>query len=90
MAWNKGDNPSPQEQALIKAFEPKVGTAGGGMAKWLDELLSQMNVITENSRQVEEKYQVVLKCQQEIAKAEIMMKPPPRTAKRSGTSGSAR
>jgi hypothetical protein len=77
MAWSKGDNPSPQEQALIKAFEPKVGTAGGGMAKWLDELLFQMNVITENSRQVEEKYQVVLKCQQEIAKAEVMMKTSP-------------
>jgi len=29
------------------------------MAKWLDELLFQMNVMTENS-QVEEKYQVVL------------------------------
>ncbi|HJT25474.1 MAG TPA: hypothetical protein VJ873_12950, partial [bacterium] len=76
-AWSKGDTPSPQEQALLKAFEPKVGTAGGGMAKWLDELLTQMSVMSENSRQVEEKYQVVLKCQQEMAKAELMMKTSP-------------
>ncbi len=75
--WSRGDAATEQELTFLKAFEGKVGTAGGGMAKWLDELLSQMNVMAENSRQVEEKYQVVLKCQQEMAKAEVMMKTAP-------------
>jgi len=47
------------------------------MAKWLDELGAQMNLIADHGRQVEEKYQVVAKCQQEIAKAEVMMKTSP-------------
>jgi len=75
--WNRGDAATDQELAFLKAFEGKVGTAGGGMAKWLDELQTQMAVIAEHSRQVEEKYQMVLKCQQEMAKAEMMMKTAP-------------
>ncbi len=75
--WSRGDAATEQELAFLKAFEGKVGTAGGGMAKWLDELQTQMGVISDHSRQVEEKYQVVLKCQQEMAKAEVMMKTSP-------------
>jgi hypothetical protein len=75
--WGRGDAATEQESAFLKAFEGKVGTAGGGMAKWLDELQTQMSLIAEHSRQVEEKYQVVLKCQQEMAKAEVMMRTSP-------------
>lgn len=75
--WSRGDSATEPELAFLKAFEGKTGLAGGGMAKWLDELLAQMAVISEQSRQVEEKYQVVLKCQQEMAKAEMMMKTSP-------------
>jgi hypothetical protein len=75
--WSRGDAATEQELAFLKAFEGKTGLAGGGMAKWLDELQTQMAVIAEHSKQVEEKYQVVLKCQQEIAKAEVMMKTSP-------------
>jgi len=75
--WGRGDAATEQELAFLKAFEGKVGTAGAGMAKWLDELQGQMNLIAENGRQVEEKAQVILKCQQEMAKAEVMMKTSP-------------
>ena len=75
--WNRGDAATEQELAFLKAFEGKVGTAGGGMAKWLDELLAQMNIMAEHAKQVDEKYQVILKCQQEMAKAEVMMKTSP-------------
>lgn len=75
--WGRGDAATEQELAFLKAFEGKVGSAGGGMAKWLDELQGQMNLIAENARQAEEKSQVVLKCQQEMAKAEVMMKTSP-------------
>jgi hypothetical protein len=75
--WGRGDAATEQELAFLKAFEGKTGLAGGGMAKWLDELQAQMAVISEHSRQVEEKYQVVLKCQQEMAKAEVMMRTSP-------------
>jgi hypothetical protein len=75
--WSRGDAATEPELAFLKSFEGKVGTAGGGMAKWLDELSTQMAVIAEHSKQVEEKYQMVLKCQQEIAKAELMMKTSP-------------
>ncbi len=75
--WGRGENVTEQELAFLKAFEGKTGLAGGGMAKWLDELQAQMGIISEHSRQVEEKYQMVLKCQQEMAKAEVMMRTSP-------------
>ena len=75
--WSRGDSATEQELAFLKAFEGKTGLAGGGMAKWLDELGTQMGTISEHGRQVAEKYQMVLKCQQEIAKAEVMMKTSP-------------
>src|SRR5262249_38755914 len=75
--WGRGDNVNEQELAFLKAFEGKMGLAGGGMAKWLDELQGQMAVISEHARQIEEKHQVILKCQQEMAKAELMMKTSP-------------
>ena len=75
--WSRGDNPTEPESAFLKAFEGKTGLAGGGMAKWLGELAGQMGLISEHARQVEEKYQTVLKCQQEIAKAEVMMRTSP-------------
>ncbi len=75
--WSRGDNAAEQELAFLKAFEGKTGLAGGGMAKWLDELQGQMGLIAEHARQVEEKYQMVSKCQQEMAKAEVMMRTSP-------------
>ncbi len=75
--WSRGDAATEQELAFLKSFEGKVGAAGGGLAKWLDELQGQMNLIAENARQAEEKSQVVLKCQQEMAKAEVLMKTSP-------------
>ena len=75
--WSRGDNATEPELAFLKSFEAKTGLAGGGMAKWLDELGGQMGLISEHARQVEEKYQLVLKCQQEIAKAEVMMRTSP-------------
>ncbi len=75
--WSRGDSATEPELAFLKAFEGKTGLAGGGMAKWLDELQAQMAVISEHSRQVEEKYQMIFKCQQEIAKAEVMMRTSP-------------
>src|SRR5579872_4194431 len=53
--WSRGDNAAEPELAFLKAFEGKTGLAGGGMAKWLDELGGQMGLISEHGRQVEEK-----------------------------------
>jgi len=75
--WSRGDNATEQELAFLKAFEGKTGLAGGGMAKWLDELGGQMGLISEHAKQVDEKFQVVFKCQQEMAKAEVMMRTSP-------------
>jgi len=75
--WGRGDAATEQELAFLKAFEGKTGMAGGGMAKWLDELMVQMSLIAEHGRQIEEKYQTILKCQQEMAKAEVMMRSSP-------------
>jgi hypothetical protein len=80
--WSRGDNVTEQELAFLKAFEGKTGLAGGGMAKWLDELQSQMGLVSEHARQVEEKYQVVFNCQQEMAKAEVMMQTSPEDGKK--------
>ena len=80
--WSRGDNATEQEQAFLKAFEGKTGLAGGGMAKWLDELGAQMSLISDHGRQVEEKYQVIQKCQQEMAKAEVMMRTSPEDGKK--------
>ena len=48
--WSRGDAATEQELAFLKSFEGKVGAAGGGLAKWLDELQGQMNLIAENAR----------------------------------------
>ena len=39
--WSRGDNATEPELAFLKAFEGETGLAGGGMAKWLDELQGQ-------------------------------------------------
>lgn len=80
--WGRGENVSDQETAFLKAFEGKTGLAGGGMAKWLDELLTQMSVMSEHGKLVDEKFQTVLKCQQEMAKAEVLMRTSPDDGKK--------
>ncbi len=75
--WSRGDNAAEQELAFLKAFEGKTGLAGGGMAKWLDELGGPNGPHLRTRQQVDEKFQVVFKCQQEMAKAEVLMRTSP-------------
>lgn len=67
-SWSKGDNATPQEKAILQAFEGKVGDAGTGLAKWIDELQGYLNKVNENSKMVMEKNQAMVKAMNEIAK----------------------
>ncbi len=55
-AWGKGANVTPQEQAILKAFEGKVGDAGASMAKWVEEIIQNLTKMAESARGVEEKF----------------------------------
>lgn len=69
-AWNRGDAATPQEKAIIKAFEGKMGDAGAGMAKWADEVAGQLKALSENAQVVADRWQGVLKAQAEIDKSD--------------------
>jgi hypothetical protein len=69
-AWNRGDAATPQEKAIIKAFEGKMGDAGAGMAKWADDVTTQLKALSENAQVVAEKWQGVVKAQAEIDKSD--------------------
>jgi NOL1/NOP2/fmu family ribosome biogenesis protein len=67
-AWSRGDAATPQEKAIVKAFEGKMGDVGAGMAKWADEVTDQLRVLSENARLVSDRWQGILKAQVEIEK----------------------
>lgn len=67
-AWGRGDNATPQEKAILQAFEGKVGNAGTGMTKWLDETQGYIGKVLENSKIVSEKNVEMVKATNEILK----------------------
>jgi hypothetical protein len=68
--WSRGDAATPQEKAVIKAFEGKMGDAGSGMAKWAEEVMDQLKVLSENARLVAERHQGIMKAMAEIEKGD--------------------
>ena len=66
--WSRGEAATPQEKAVVKAFEGKIGDAGAGMAKWIDEMVLNMSKISENSKSVEEKFQMLNRLNAEFLK----------------------
>ncbi|MGH7739778.1 MAG: hypothetical protein ACREL1_06490 [bacterium] len=68
LGWSKGEAATPQEKAIIKAFEGKLGEAGASMAKWVEEMGSTLSKVAEHSRLVEEKHQGMVRAINEIAK----------------------
>lgn len=67
-AWSKGDNASPQEKAVLNAFEGKMGEVGAGMSRWTNEVQEYLAKIGENAKLVDEKYQYIQKAVAEIGK----------------------
>ncbi len=67
-AWARGEAATPQEKALIKAFEGKIGDTAASMSRWMDEIYTYVGKILENSRMIDEKHQGVVKSINEIAK----------------------
>lgn len=67
-AWSKGDMANPQEKAVQKAFEGKVGDAGAGMAKWVDEIIANLSKMAENARMIDERYQNLSRLNVEMSK----------------------
>ena len=67
-AWSKGENASPQEKALQKAFEGKLGDTGVAMAKWVDEIVANLSKVSENARMVDEKNQNLVRMNIDFAK----------------------
>jgi hypothetical protein len=67
-AWGKGTNATPQDRAVLNAFEGKVGDAGAGMARWTAEVQDYLSKINENARVVDERYQYIQKAIAEIGK----------------------
>jgi len=70
--WSKGEAATPQEKAIVKAFESKMGDAGNGLAKWSDEVTDQLKFLAENARVVADKWQGIVKAQAEIDKLDNM------------------
>jgi hypothetical protein len=67
-SWGKGENATPQEKAILQAFEGKVGDAGNGMTKWLEENQGYIAKVLENSRIIAEKNTAMVKATNEILK----------------------
>jgi hypothetical protein len=67
-AWGKGEAANPQEKAIIKAFEGKLGDAGSAMHKWVDEMMGYLSKVSEHAHLMEEKHQGMIKSLNEIAK----------------------
>jgi hypothetical protein len=72
-AWGHGDDASPQEKAILKAFEFKLGDAATGIAKWSDESKEYLRQIAENAVNTSEKFQVVMKATSDLSKIMGMM-----------------
>ncbi len=70
LGWSKGEAATPQEKAIIKAFEGKLGDAGASMAKWIEEMGSYLSKVGEHARLLEEKHQGMVRALNEIAKIE--------------------
>jgi hypothetical protein len=70
LGWGKGEAATPQEKAIIKAFEGKLGDAGASMAKWIEEMGSYLSKVGEHARLLEEKHQGMTRALNEIAKIE--------------------
>jgi hypothetical protein len=68
VSWSKGDNASPQEKAILQAFEGKVGDAGAGMTKWVEEIQGYLTKVVDNAKIVAEKNSAIIKANNEIAK----------------------
>ncbi len=67
-AWARGEAATPQEKALIKAFEVKIGDTAAAMSRWMEEIYGYVGKILDNSKLIDEKHQGVVKSINEIAK----------------------
>ncbi len=74
-AWGKGGNASPQEKAVLNAFEGKVGDVGASMARWTTEVQDYLAKINENAVVINEKYQYIQKALGEISKIDNSFAP---------------
>src|SRR5581483_9370441 len=68
--WTKGDSLTDQEKAALRVTEAKIGSSAAELNKIVTPIMPLMGKISENGKMVEEKYQSVLKCKQEIDNAD--------------------
>jgi hypothetical protein len=68
LGWSKGEAATPQEKAIVNAFEGKLGGAGASMGKWVEEMGSYLSKVAEHARLLEEKHQKMTSAINEIAK----------------------
>jgi len=68
--WTNGNTLTEQEKATLKVAEEKLGASVAELTKVLTPIMPFMSKIADNGKQVEEKFQSVLKCQQEIINAD--------------------
>ncbi|HET9869007.1 MAG TPA: hypothetical protein VFR02_00725, partial [bacterium] len=68
LGWSKGEAATPQEKAIINAFEGKLGSAGASLGKWVEEMGGYLSKVAEHARLLEEKHQKMNSAINEIAK----------------------